>query len=424
MFFALQVDRGNTGQAVSDNMLQELGMTTNDFNLANTIFTVTFLLAELPSQLVSKKIGPDRWIPTLITLWSVVAIVQATVRNRQGFFAARAVLGLLVGGFVPDIVLWLSYFYTSKELPIRLSIFLTTISVSGIVTTFSGLGILFLRGRGGWSGWRWLFLIQGLLTLVVGVSSFFMMPPSILQTKTWFRPNGWFTEREEAIAVNRILRDDPSKGDMHNRQAITLPRLWGAAKNYDLWPIYALSFLSSIPQSPPSNYLTIILRNLGFSTFVTNLLTVPSSVVHIFTLLAITWLSERFRERTIFAMAQNLWSFPCLIALRVWPGLVKDVWGTYALVTVLLSYPSSQAIMVGWLSKNSNNVGTRSVSVAFSNTKQHLLQQDSPLYHKGNTDLIIINAVCLASFGLTKVFYILRNRHRDRVWASMTLEGN
>lgn len=106
--------------------------------------------------------------------------------------------------------------------------------------------------------------------------------------------------------------------------------------------------------------------------FVTNLLTVPSSVVHIFTLLAITWLSERFRERTIFAMAQNLWSFPCLIALRVWPGLVKDVWGTYALVTVLLSYPSSQAIMVGWLSKNSNNVGTRSVSVAFSNSESSI----------------------------------------------------
>lgn len=173
-------------------------------------------------------------------------------------------------------MLWLSYFYTSRELPIRLSYFWTTLSITGIITSLLAFALLHLRGVAGWEGWRWLFLVEGFITLVVGVWSFFMMPASAVQTKTWFRPDGWFTDREVAIVVNRVLRDDPSKGDMHNRQALTPRRLWEALKDYDLWPLYAIGLVAYVPQHPPSNYLTLTLRALGFSTFTTNLLTIPS----------------------------------------------------------------------------------------------------------------------------------------------------
>jgi hypothetical protein len=86
-----------------------------------------------------------------------------------------------------------------------------------------------------------LFLIEGLITLAVGVSAIFLMPASAVATKTWFRPKGWFTDREVGIVVNRVLRDDPDKGDMHNREGITLKSLYRALADYDLWVVSSKS---------------------------------------------------------------------------------------------------------------------------------------------------------------------------------------
>lgn len=124
-------------------------------------------------------------------------------------------------------------------------------------------GILRMRGVLGKAGWQWLFLLEGLLTLVIGIATFFNMPPSPTQTKAWFRPKGWFTEREEYIATSRILRDDPTKGDMHNREALSLKRLWKVLIDFDLWPLYIIGLLFGIPLLPPATYLTLSLRNIG-----------------------------------------------------------------------------------------------------------------------------------------------------------------
>ena len=105
-----------------------------------------------------------------------------------------------------------------------------------------------------------------------------MMCPSPTQTKAWWRPKGWFTEKEEKIMVNRIIRDDPSKSDMHNRQPITLKLLWAPMCDYDLWPIYAMGITFGIPAGPPDQYLTLKLRSLGFDTFNSNLLSIPCQV--------------------------------------------------------------------------------------------------------------------------------------------------
>jgi hypothetical protein len=276
---------------------------------------------------------------------------------------------------------------------------------------------------------RWLFFIEGLITLAIGLCSYFMMPASAVQTKAWFRPNGWFTDRQTAIVVNRVLRDDPSKGDMNNREPITPRRLWLAAMDYNLWPVYLLGYLAYIPQGPPNTYLTLSLKHLGFSTFNVNLLVIPSTVLHIITLLIITKVSGMLNERTLVSMTQSLWTLPCLFALRFWPGANSNEWGTYALISILVAYPYVQPILVGWLSENSNNVGNRGVSTALYNilsqlgtvTSNYIYQaDDAPLYRRGNRNLIIINFLGILLFLFTKAYYVTVNKRRKQKWAAMT----
>ncbi|KAH7148179.1 major facilitator superfamily domain-containing protein [Dactylonectria macrodidyma] len=424
-FFALDLDRGNLSQANTDNFLDDLGLTTNDFNLGNTVFKLAFLCAELPSQLVSKKLGPDRWIPTIMCLWSVVAASQFWLSGRTSFLVCRVLLGLLQGGFIPD-----SYFFKGTELPFRLALFWTSLRITDIVAPILAFGLLRLRGYHGYEGWRWLFLIEGLLTLAVGIWSWFTMVASPTQTKSWWNKTGWFNEREEIIMVNRILRDDPSKGDMHNRQAVDFKLLWKSLCDYDLWPMYIIGLTFLIPSAPPDAYLTLTLRDIGFGTFDSNLLTIPCQVLGAITMLSLTFLSEIWNERALIGVFAQLWLLATLIALVVLPDSVPS-WGKYAVLTVLLSYPSTHAIQVGWCSRNSNTVRTRTVSAALYNmfcqvggiaSANIYRADDRPHYRRGNKQITAICSANIVIYLLAKGYYIWRNKQRDRHWNALSKE--
>ncbi|KAI5124120.1 hypothetical protein M0805_000933 [Coniferiporia weirii] len=433
MFFALDLDRGNLSQANSDNFLGDLGLTTDDFNLGNTLFRLCFLLAELPSQLLSKRVGPDRWIPTQMTLWSIVALSQYRLSGRASFLATRCLLGFLEGGFIPDVVLYLSYFYTKKELPIRMAYFWLSNYLTDIVSAFLATGILRMRGVGGQAGWRYLFLIEGCLTLTIGLTSFFLMPPGPTQTKAWFRPNGWFTEKEETIMVNRVLRDDPSKSDMHNRQGLSVSQLFEALCDWRMWPLYCLGIVHQIPTGPPQTYLTLSLRNLGFTTTETNLLTIPSSVIGMVNMMATTYFSEIVNSRVLATVMLQFWALPLLIALYTFTAQTSQ-WVYFVVVTLITGYPYVHPIQVAWTSRNSSSVRTRTISASIYNmfvqagaivianiyrTDDKVSVIDGGFSDKrGNRDLIAICCMNIFIYAFTFFFYRTLNKRRDMIWDS------
>ncbi|KAF4501222.1 nicotinamide mononucleotide permease [Fusarium agapanthi] len=447
MFMALELDRSNLSQAVSDNFLPDLKMDTDDYNLGNTVFKLSFLCAELPSQLVSKYFGPDRWIPMQLCLWSLVSAGQFWLDGRASFLACRALLAIFQGGFIPDTILYLSYFYTASELTIRLAFFWTAYNVADIISGFLGAGFLQLRGWHGYEGWRWLFLFEGLLTLVVGISAWFLMPAGPTQTSGILRgKNGWFTEREERIMVNRVIRDDPSKGDMHNRQPITPKLLWASLKDYDLWPIYAIGLTFLIPATPPAQYFTLTLRGLGFNVLVTNLLTIPHTILSIGGLLLVSYLAEKWNERSLLGLAVQIWKLPFMIYLYVVDMSTVNRWVSFAVLTLLLGSPTGELtlpltyisptnivfqahpIQVSWNSRNSNTVRLRTVSAAVYNMSVQSAgiiasnvyrKDDAPRYREGNKNLLAIIALNITLYLLTRTYYIWRNKGRDKIWDAM-----
>ena len=147
-------------------MLDDLGLSTNEYNTGMTIFYLCFLFAELPSQMIGKALGPDNWVPIQMVsryacsfknqttdmpqvIWSLIAAMQSQITGRSSFWATRALLGLIEGGFIPDNILYLSYWYTSAELPIRLCYFWFSYQFTSIVSAFMAFGFLHMRGING-----------------------------------------------------------------------------------------------------------------------------------------------------------------------------------------------------------------------------------------------------------------------------------
>ena len=193
------------------------------------------------------------------------------------------------------------------------------------------------------------------------------MPPGPCQTASRVRgKNGWFSPREE-ILVNRVIREDPSKGTMHNRQPITPHLLWKSLKDFDLWPLYIIGLLFQIPMTPPQQYLTLTLKGLGYGTFQSNLLAIPWNVVHIIFMLGLSYSSEIFTELTLHALIGQIWAIPFLTYLVVTNIDATSKWTIWAVITLLLSYPNAHPIQVGWNSRNSNTVRSRTVSAASYN---------------------------------------------------------
>lgn len=430
MFFGLNLDRGNLANAAADNLLDDLHLSTNDYNNAQNMYRIGFLIAEIPSQMIGKRLGPDRWIPIQIILWSLASGGQFFMQNRAGFFACRFFIGLFMGGFIPDSILYLSYFYTKSEMPFRLALFWFVDSMSGVIASFIAYGVLHMRGVAGREGWRWLFLIEALISIVIGFLSFLFLVPGPTQTQTWWNPKGYFSEREEKIIVNRVLRDDPSKGDMHNRQGLSLKMLWQSLKDYDLWPIYAIGILFEIPTAPPKTYLTLSLKAIGFSTFQTTLLSIPVTVFASINLLLVTELTERFHQISLIGLLTQLWTLPLLIVLYTSAGSLSH-WGLYAVTFVLLGWPSPHAAHVGWCSRLSNTVRTRTVSAALYNitiqfsgiaSSNIYRADDKPLYRRGNKQLIAINIATVVLYALAKAYYVRRNQWKKARWEKLSPE--
>ena len=430
-FTALNFDRYNLGQALADNFLQDNKMTTNDYNLGQTINLICFLASELPSQLILKKLGPEIWIPVQMVAWSIVSMCQAAITNKKGYYATRALLGLFQGGFIADICLWMLYFYTGPELPLRMGIFYILNPMTQVWTALLSLGLLKIKNNTLNHGWQWLFLLEGIGTFVVGVAAFFHMSPSVVKTKKWFRPKGWYTEREEKILVNKVLRDDPTKGLMANHTPVGLKELFKALCDYDLAWIYIMRILVDIGASPTQLYLTLLLRQMGFNTLETNALTIPYSIISCILMLISCWVSERFNERALTLAFQPFWVMICLIPFLAWKGFMKEQWGTYALLTVLLSHAPSWPISITWCLSNSNSVRNRTVLAAVVNIFSQVAaiiaaniyrKDDAPMYRRGNKDLIGIAAGALVWTMLARCWFQWRNYSNLKKWNAMTKE--
>lgn len=431
LFCSLDLIRRNINRVTADNFLQDLGLGTNDYNLGQTLYLVSFLCAELPGNLLSKRFGCEVVIPFQMVTWSVLCIFQACMVNKAGFLVLRVLIGLSQGGFIPDTILYLTYFYNSRELPLRLAIFWTAIPLFQILGSLLASGLLEMRGIHGLAGWRYLFIVEGALSLAIAFSSFYFMRQGPTETgNKLFKRKSWFNERQTKILVNRILRDDPSKGDMNNRQPVSLKEIWLTLSDYDIWPILIQGILAFIPFQPVTNYITLILREMGYSTFMSNILAIPGQAWFLVNLPLLVLLSRYTKEKSICVAISNIFILPFIIALVVLPNNTNN-WVKYVLLTGILSQPYAHAILAAWVSQSANSVRARAVGTSLYNMSyqvgsiiatQIYRNDDKPYYDRGNKTILGICIFNIFFAFATKAYYILRNKQKEKKWEQMSVE--
>ena len=362
--------------------------------------------------------------------WSTVSWAQAWQHDRTSFYLGRAFIGLFEGGFIPGVILFATYFYKTKELAVRLAIFWSTLNVARVVSALLAAGILEMRGVAGKPGWFWLFLIEGLLTAVIGFTSYLYLPASPTDSKNVLWPKGYYTEREEVIMVNRILRDDPAKGLTAIKEAASFRDIWEAWKDPAMWGLYFIGLVAYIPASPVQGYLTLTLKRLGFNTFQSNMLTVPSAVLQIVTMLALAYSSDYFNERTWHIVFGEFWIMPLLVALLTIPNGGRE-WSRFSLITLIAGYPYFHPLVSSWISENSFDVKKRAITAATYNvivqigslvSSQIYRKWDVPYYKTGNKVLVSICALSVVAVLLQRQMLVRLNARKERRWAEMTGE--
>lgn len=224
-----------------------------------------------------------------------------------------------------------------------------------------------MRGVHGKPGWFWLFLLEGLLTVVLGVISFLYLPTSPTGTQSAIYRKSWYTEREETIMINRILRDDPAKGLTDLTEPATFKDVKAAWGDRSMWGLYLIGLIAYIPATPVQAYLTLTLKRVGeFTTLESNLLTAPSAALQIFTMLALAYSSEYFNERTWHCVFGAFWSLPLLTALLTIPDGGRE-WGRFSIITLISGYPYFHPLVSSWISENTFDVKKRALTAATYN---------------------------------------------------------
>ncbi|KAL0068518.1 hypothetical protein AAF712_004232 [Marasmius tenuissimus] len=206
--------------------------------------------------------------------------------------------------------------------------------------------------------------------------------------------------------------------------------IWKALQDWRLWPIYALGLVHMMPVGPPQTYLTLSLRNLGFDTTESNLLSIPSTVIGAMTMIATAYLSEIIDSRVLATIVLQLWALPLLVALYTFNRETSQ-WVYFAVVTLITGFPYIHPIQVAWASRNSWSVSNRTISASVYNMfvqlgaivyAQIYRNEDKPLYKNGNRALIGICSMNIVLYISTYFFYKYLNKRREKVWNSWTQE--
>ncbi|KAI7887302.1 MFS general substrate transporter [Lichtheimia hyalospora FSU 10163] len=413
MYLFSSLDRSSLGNAVLDNFEEDVGITPDQFNLSITVFYVGFLLFQIPSNIMLEKFTARRWLPLLMIAWGTMACLHATIKGFASLAILRFLLGVFESGFFPGVIFFLTLFYKKNEIATRIALFWGSTVAAHAYAGILAYGILRLRGAQSMAGWQWLFLIEGVPTVLVAIIAWFYLPAS---PETWSR----LTLEEQRLAVSRLAEDGVhvslSDLDTSNRkQAIK------ALVDWKVWIWMVMFFSGSVANTSISNFLPLIVKGMGYNDKLSaNLMSAPPYLGAVVVMIGMAYSSDKFQERTYHAITG---ATLCLIGYVILTTLTARSALYAGICLVVAGVHTINPIVNAWLTSNIAPEMKRSVAAAMAvsaNNSAGLLgsniyrQSDAPRYLLGHT----ISLVFLCAFivlALIQRWLLLRVNHTKTI---------
>lgn len=231
------LDRVNLGFAKLQ-MTKALSLSDAAFATGAGIFFIGYFFFEVPSNVALKRFGARRWIARIMISWGVISGAMLFVRGEWAFYGMRFLLGIAEAGFFPGIIFYLTLWYPSRLRSVRTALFVSAIAVSGVIgNPISGAIMDAFSGKAGLAGWQWLFLLEGIPSILVGVWVFFFLDSGIEEAR-------WLTAEEKAVLTGNLEAEDRNKREVRLADAFRSGKVWALCAIYFTLMIglYGISF--------------------------------------------------------------------------------------------------------------------------------------------------------------------------------------
>ena len=231
------LDRINIGFAKLQ-MSADLGFSEAVYGLGAGIFFIGYFLFEVPSNVILHKVGARRWIARIMMTWGLVSLAMMWVTTAEMFYFLRFLLGIAEAGFFPGIILYLTYWFPAERRGRINALFMIAIALAGLIGgPLSGWILDNFDGHFGWAAWQWLFLLEGLPPIFMGLVILFWLDDRIADAK-------WLTPNEKALLAAPIAAEEARKPSPPIREVLTDGHIWWLSSIYFclVMGLYGLGF--------------------------------------------------------------------------------------------------------------------------------------------------------------------------------------
>ncbi|OKL58480.1 hypothetical protein UA08_06355 [Talaromyces atroroseus] len=417
VYLLAYIDRSNSGNAKLFGALQDLHMSSQQWNTALSVFFVTYAFGGVPSNIMLNRVGPRFWLPTLLIGCGIIIVCGGLQSSYGGWTAFRVLLGLIEAGIFPGCSFILTSWYSPKELHTRMTVFYSAASIAGAFSGLLAYGLGYLDGTWGYRGWRWIYVIEGLLAVVVGLASFFWISPDPARVK------GWLTEEEKEFLLLRHKYSAGGETGVKEKEEFSWEDVKKAFRSVHTYAVALIEFTVATVVYGISFVLPTIVENLGYSNVKAQAMTAPPYVFACLVTIFSGWAADRYRQRTLSIILPNAMAvigFVIIIASVRYPHVPGVTYFGILLMAGGL-YPISPAVMA-WVALNMAGHTKRAAGIGLMISISQLggilgsnifLSNEAPTYPIG----FGLCLAMLAAFGViwpAIYYFILKNINNKR----------